>query len=345
MKFNGIFLLGALLAGLMPAGARAQGTSVAALGYNLGPTPDGLTNVIGVGVLGYSVVALRGDGSLTIWWNGASDPGVSNLVSLCGGWSHVLGFTPQGTISGHGDDSFGEISGFPPGLTNAAGLASGYQVSFAILPDGSLLGVGDPSNPVLQVPPGATNVVALATVDQNAIALRADGTVIDWHDGTTNEHPEFSNVVAVATDGFDDAVLFYDGTVTEWPNNDVPDGFTNLVALAGGNSDFLVLQNNGVPLGWGRDEHGEVDIPPEVTNVTAFAVAGADGYTHTIFLMGGTNAPPPVLGIQRSGGHGARPVERSGATSVCAGGIERPDVADELELQAERAAGRADAGV
>ncbi len=289
-----------ILVSLMFTTSYSRATQVVALGYNLGPVPDGLTNVTAVGVVGYSVLALRGDGTIAQWGNSASDPGVSNLVTISSSWAHVIGFTPQGTISGYGDDSYGEISGFPADLTNATSVTAGYFVSLAIRQDGSLVGVGDPSNPVLQIPPDASNVVAIASVNQNAIALRADGTVVDWHDGTTNLHPEFSNVVAVATDGYDNLVLFYDGTVAEWPN-DAPEGLTNITAITGGDNDLLVLRADGVPFGWGADNHGEVDIPPDVTNVTAFALNGSDGYSHSIFLMGGTNAPPPVLKVQRAG--------------------------------------------
>ncbi len=297
-KLLGRFVLPGLICANLHAGAATQ---VVALGYNLGPVPDGLTNVSGVGVFGYSVLALRGDGSVAQWGNNSSDPGVSNLVTVVGGNDHVLGFTPQGTISGYGDDSFGEISGFPADLTNAAALTAGYLVSFAIRPDGSVVGVGYPENPALLIPSAASNVVAIASEGENGIALRADGTIVDWQYNTTNLHPEFSNVVSVATDGYEYLALFYDGTVAEWPDA-APDGLTNLIAIAGGGNDFLGLQNGGIPVGWGQDNHGELEFPPNLTNVTAFAVDGSDGYSHSIFLIGGTNAPPPTLNIQQSGG-------------------------------------------
>jgi hypothetical protein len=290
-----LILIGALL--VLPQ-ARAQATQVVALGYNLGPVPPSLTNAVAVGVIGYSIAALRADGSIAQWGNSASDPGVSNLVSFVSGWSHAVGQRADGTITGWGDDSYGEISGIPAGLTNVATFAAGTFVTLAVLPDGSLMGWGDPSSHAMAIPPGATNIVSVAAVDVDTLALRADGTVLEWTYNATNNHPELSNVVAIATDGYNGAALLFDGTVVTWPDSP-PDGLTNVTAIAGGGNDFLALHADGTLTGWGCICHGAVDVA-SISNVTAFAIGGADGYTESAFVMGLPPLPAPVLTVQRA---------------------------------------------
>jgi len=294
----GSVLLASLL--LLPGAARAQPTGVLELGYNLGPVPANLTNAIQVGVLGYTITALRADGSIAEWGNGSSDPGVDNLVYFSSSWSHAIGQRADGTITGLGDDSYGELSGFPADLTNVAVLVAGTYVTFALLPDGSLIGRGDTSSHALPLPPGATNVVSVASVEYESLLLRADGTVLEWNYFATNSHPELTNVVAIASDGFNGAALLYDGTAVAWPNP-APDGLTNITALAGGGADFLVLRADGTATGWGCSCHGAVDIPASYTNVTAIAIGGEDGYTESAFLIGLPPPPPPVLSIDPTG--------------------------------------------
>src|SRR3974390_2717959 len=80
-----------LLCVLLPSLARAQRTQIIVWGINLAgqyDVPASLTNATAIAVNGYSLAALRADGSVAEWGNGARDPGVSNLVSITTGWSH-----------------------------------------------------------------------------------------------------------------------------------------------------------------------------------------------------------------------------------------------------------------
>ncbi len=288
--------------GLAVPGPPAEATQVVALGYNIGVQPV-LTNAVAVGVIGYSLAALRADGSVAEWGNLAGDPGVSNVVAISTGWSHGFGFRADGTLVGWGNDYAGGISGAPADLTNALAVGVGSYNTLAVRADGTVIGWGDNSAQLLNVPEGLSNVVALSVgaFGENAMALRADGTVWEWDRVVTNTHPELSNVVAVASaNGYRGAVLHLDGTVTAWPD-DAPEPLTNIVALAGGGDHQLAVRSDGTVIAWGCDCHGSTTLPPDLTNVTAVAAGGGDGYDYSIFLVGGTDTPP-VLSLGRSNG-------------------------------------------
>ena len=74
---------------------------------------------------------------------------------------------------------------------------------------------------------------------------------------------------------------------------------TNIIAIAGGGGHLLALRNDGTVAAWGCDCHGSTTLPPNLTNVTAIAAGGGDGYDYSIFLIGHTN-PSPVLSISQS---------------------------------------------
>ncbi|HVM48827.1 MAG TPA: hypothetical protein VMU04_12420 [Candidatus Acidoferrum sp.] len=288
--------------GLAVARLRAETTQVVALGYNMGDPPP-LTNAVAVGVIGYSLAALRADGSVAEWGNLAGDPGVSNVVAITTGWSHGFGFRADGTLVGWGDDYGGGISGAPADLTNALWVAVGAYNALAIRADGTVIGWGDNSYGLLNVPEGLSDVVALSVggFGEDALALRADGTVWEWDASVTNTHPDLSNVVAVASaNPYRGAVLHFDGTVTTWPA-DAPEPLTNIVAIAGGGDHQLAVRSDGTVIAWGCDCHGSTTLPPDLTNVTAVAAGGSDGYDYSIFLVRGTNAPP-VLSLSRRNG-------------------------------------------
>lgn len=293
--------------------SHVRSSQVVAIGYNYDPlTQPALTNAVAVGVRTFSLVALRADGTVAEWRNGASDPAVSNIVSFTSGWSHGFGFQADGTLIGWGNDFGGGISEKPTDLTNAVALGIGSFATLAVLEDGTVTGWGYDSEHILNVPAGLSNVVALSVgaFGDNVLALRADGTVSEWgYDYTilqpyTNTHPEFSNIVALAAaNSYRSAVLHFDGHVTAWPNNppdDVPpSNLTNIIAIAGGGSHLLALHDNGTVTAWGCNCGGATTIPPNLTNVTAIAAGGGDGIDFSIFLIGHSN-PPPVLSLSRS---------------------------------------------
>ena len=158
------------------------------------------------------------------------------------------------------------------------------------------------------VPFGLSNLVAVAAGAGTSMALRNDGTVVAWGGETYNTPPPLSDVVAIAaggTVGFFDLkshslALRADGTVVLWgkawggtngwsiPLTWVPEGLTNVVAVAGGYFHSLALRSDGTVVAWESPEYGfdtnlvsQVEaVPADLTN----AVAVAGGANHSLAL-------------------------------------------------------------
>jgi len=54
-----------------------------------------------------------------------------------------------------------------------------------------------------------------------------------------------------------------------------PDTLKTQKALAAGYSHCLALKTNGTVVGWGSNQYGELDIPPDFTNVVAIAAGSS----------------------------------------------------------------------
>ncbi len=61
----------------------------------------------------------------------------------------------------------------------------------------------------------------------------------------------------------------------------VPEGLTNVVAIAAGEYHSLALRNDGTIVAWGQNAHAQTSVPPTLTNVVAIAAASA----HNIALL------------------------------------------------------------
>ena len=76
------------------------------------------------------------------------------------------------------------------------------------------------------------------------------------------------------------------GAVVAWGRNDsgqtnVPPGLSNVVAIAGGGAHSLALQNNGTVVAWGNNDFGQTNVPPGLSNVVAIA----GGSYHSLALQ------------------------------------------------------------
>lgn len=140
----------------------------------------------------------------------------------------------------------------PSGLTNVMALAGGAFHSLVLASDGTVSGWGQDTNQQTDIPAAATNVVALGTgYGWNPtinLALRNDGTVVGWGAGTT-----------------------------------VPDGLSNVVAVAAGDTHGLALKADGKVVAWGVNgfqNYSQTNVPGTLTN--AIAIGG--GARHSLAL-------------------------------------------------------------
>ena len=107
----------------------------------------------------------------------------------------------------------------PTGLSNITAVAIGSRFGLALLKNASISIWGDSQYGKTTVPESATNVVAIATGDETCVVVRQDGTVIGWG---KNKIPDgLSNVTAVAMSTLQSGrnlALKRDGTVVEFRN-------------------------------------------------------------------------------------------------------------------------------
>ena len=129
-------------------------------------------------------------------------------------------------------------------------------------------------------------------------ALRADKTVVAWPGdgyGQTNVPDGLTNVIAIAG-GLDHSVaLRGNGTVVAWGDTnfdelDIPPGLSNVVAISAGWDQTSALQANGMVVGWGSDGW----VPAGISN---FVAASADWDTGKEFLQNDGTMIPNVSGF------------------------------------------------
>jgi alpha-tubulin suppressor-like RCC1 family protein len=222
---------------------------VAAWGRNA--IPNGLRDVIAVAANLTSCLALRRDGTV-VQWNNPPGAGQPDPVEQ----SYLARFLPPAEIS------------------NVVAVAVGGEVEprcLAVVKGGAVVpwwqeGAPPPDNMV--PPPGLSNAVAVAAGAAHSLALTAGGAVWGWgHDGSgqlsgraaVNVARDYSgpivlggqpltNAVAISAARYSNMALKRDGTVVAWGRRDsyrdVPEGLSNVVAIAAGDNFCLAITTN-----------------------------------------------------------------------------------------------------
>jgi trimeric autotransporter adhesin len=187
--------------------------------------------------------------------------------------------------------------------------------------------------PVTNLPVGLSNAVALAAGSQHALALKADGRVLAWGTGTnvvflgpgyqTNAYGQtqvpqgLTNVVAIAAGSYHNVALKADGTVAAWGFNsggqtNVPPSATNIIAIAAGYAHCLGLRADGTIIAWGTNHVGQTNVPLAATKVVAIAARA----NHNLALRADGTA---VAWGDSSSGMNNVPAGASGLVGIAAG--------------------------
>jgi alpha-tubulin suppressor-like RCC1 family protein len=186
------------------------------------------------------------------------------------------------------------LTNAPAGLSNVVAVAAGAVHNLALKSDGTVVAWGLNGHGETNVPPDLSNVVAIATsgvffnaYDHN-LALKADGTIVTWGSQTT--FPDvfkpagLSNIMAIATGPGQSLVLSSNGLVTAWGYppyvTNVPAGLSNVVAIAAGGSHNLALKSDGTVVAWGTNASGQTNVPAGLNDVMAIAA----GNQHSLAL-------------------------------------------------------------
>jgi hypothetical protein len=115
--------------------------------------------------------------------------------------------------------------------------------------------------------------------------LNAATRVVAWGDGLLGQAaiPEgLTNVIAIAAGAQHGLALRADGTVAAWGDDtfgptDVPTGLSNVVAIAAGGAWSIALKADGTFALWGVQDQPDSTAPGLVTNVAAVAAGGQSG--------------------------------------------------------------------
>jgi uncharacterized delta-60 repeat protein len=125
-------------------------------------------------------------------------------------------------------------------------------------------------------------------------------------------------VVAIAAGGDFSLALRSDGTVVPWGCNDdgqlnLPPDLTNVRAISAGSYHSIALKRDGTVVAWGPNTFGQVEVPPGLTGVVAVAC----GEYHTLVLK----SDGTVTGWGRNWeGQCDPPANCTNVTAIAAGG-------------------------
>ena len=217
----------------------------------------------------------------------------SGIITIAGGYGHVLAVKSDGSVWGWGNNSFGQAAssfdislGTPALLKNISGpvqLSAGNLHSLALMSDGTVFAWGN--NEKGQLGNGTTvnsfspvnvlnlnNVVAISSGHSTNLALRKDGTVWGWGDGANGQLGSASTVSV----------------------NNKPvqiNGLSNIVSIAAGSTFSLALKSDGTVWAWGINTRGQLgdgttqgsNIPVKVSGLTGIT-AIATGYNFGLAL-------------------------------------------------------------
>jgi alpha-tubulin suppressor-like RCC1 family protein len=198
---------------------------VVAWGYNSFSqciVPPGLSNVVSIaGGYDWSVVS-KLDGTILGWGSGAgknTNSAFSNILAVAASYSGAIGLRADGSVAGSASLVPSTYGVFP---SNIVAIAAGYGYGVALRAEGTVLNWGNPPGTVDgrgigAIPPGLTHVTAISSGYQHSLALRSDGTVVAWGIGVATNVPiGLSNVVAIAAGTGHSLALKSDGTIVAW---------------------------------------------------------------------------------------------------------------------------------
>jgi len=233
--------------------------------------PAGLSNVVAISCGGGNNLALKADSNVVAWGNNYpghtnTSAGLSNVVAVAARDGYNYALKRDGTLVG-----WGRMKAYME-LSNIVTIAAFDSGGLALKKDGTVLQWGRLQNQS-EVVAGLSNVVAVAAGSRQNLALKQDGTVYGWGFNDRGEatgeptttSPSYANglvkingqvltnVVAIAAGGDQlggiSLALKNDGTVVFWGFSlyhrmDLPEGLSNVVAIAAGEDFCLAITTN-----------------------------------------------------------------------------------------------------
>jgi len=234
-------------------------------------------------------LALRADGSLVSWGSISEAPSGNDFVAIASGSGHNLALKADGSLAAWGGTGYGKTD-VPEGNDFVA-IAARAEHNLALKADGSIVAWGLNNWTQCDVPEG-NDFIAISAGHSHSIAQKADGSLVSW--GQLTEVPPGNDFVAISAGPMHNLALRADGSLasaggnSEWHEGNVPAG-NDFVEIATGSWHCLAIKADGSVVAWGRDLHGECDVPRIISSrkkpdVVAIVIAGAEGF-HSLAII------------------------------------------------------------
>ena len=212
-------------------------------------------------------------------------PGLSNITQISTGY-RALALRSGGTIFDW-EIATGQIfTNTTAVLSNIVAVAGASLYYAALTAEGGVYRWAT-LNPTPLA--GASNIISIAVGSGSGAAgvgaaLSSEGNVTTWSNTALPRVPQgLSNVVAVACGASYVLALKANGTLTAWGAislygvTNIPSGLTNVVKISSGPSHWLALRNDGLVFAWGSNFSGQTNVPAGLSNVVA--VSAGDSHS------------------------------------------------------------------
>jgi hypothetical protein len=184
-------------------------------------------------------------------------------------------------------------------LSNVTDLAMSRSLALVVRTDGTVQSYGFPG-PASALQNSVTDAVA-AAIGANLIALRSSGAVVDLlSPDSSTLPPGLNDVVAISGSPGRNLALNNDGTVLGWGNISVPQGMSNVTAIAAGDLYSLLVTTNPPPPSLAGAVEGPHILLSAPISVSGYVIESTDDlsvpyavvgvYTNT-FDLNETNNP------------------------------------------------------
>jgi alpha-tubulin suppressor-like RCC1 family protein len=245
------------------------------------PTPSDLTNVVSLAVRSSHILALREDGSVSVWgteFDGVLDvpPDLPPMASVTVSYGKSGGLTRSGKMAGWGRYFPGHINCDPSEQSQMVMLRADITPTVALRNDGV---AGYLQRCHIPAPGRAAHVVSIVANHSRNFAIRSNGTVVALELGGLLGMTPPANLdqVASLSTGSEHVIgLRWDGSIVTWGSNahgqlDVPVEPTNVVQVAASGNHSLALREDGTVVAWGDNTVGQATVPVDLTNVVAIS--------------------------------------------------------------------------
>jgi alpha-tubulin suppressor-like RCC1 family protein len=251
---------------------RGDGTLYAWGNTTISNYANSLSGIVGIAAGDSHALAVRSDGTVVAWgsnfYGETNVPaGLSSVVAVTAGAYHSAALRADGTVVAWGGSPRSGSTSVPPGLIDVSAIDANGAQTLALREDGTTVGWGGTSWPT-PVPPylhGVGGIAAGYSYSSLSLAVLTNGSLAAWNGlgWATNAPADLTNLAAVAVAGATDQgaapqtgaglALRSNGTVVAWGSSiggitNVPPGLSNAVAIAGGFTHALALENEGAPL-------------------------------------------------------------------------------------------------